>query len=399
MIREMYNENNDIFSVGYVQNEQPDVGKFQPESVQHFLDVLNEAKVVFNKTLLTRETNSYYSKIFSNIQPSNDIDLKDSNMLKSFLAFKKLIKYKDKVSIKQKPGHFNEISPFLGEYAQYHTQLENKSVFSALEDALYESDARFNMIPKEDREKAESLGYDMLCNELTKYNTTPEEVFGPPSDFFQSVTTCCDIDNPWNDWNLQVNLDKQLSQINGKEYAPLGVIALHELGHVRQTMPGKPEQEFNNTELKELAPTIDLIVRQDEIYKQIHNTPLNQKVAYPHSVLIAGNSIEIGEIANTFRQIKQKYNFDNFEQVLLTKDAEVYVSQLTGIQKDSLNMADVNNPNIKKLATLRKKITNNVDKKFETYLEEKKPPKVLKKIEEPLSKVVDKIISNKKVNE
>ncbi len=32
--------------------------------------------------------------------------------------------------------------------------------------------------------------------------------------------------------------------------------------------------------------------------KKIHNTPLNQKVVYPHSVLIAGNSIEISEIAN-----------------------------------------------------------------------------------------------------
>lgn len=54
---------------------------------------------------------------------------------------------------------------------------------------------------------------------------------------------------------------------------------------------------------------------------------------------------------------------------------------------------------INKLATLRKKIAHDIDETLGTHLEEKKLPKVLKKIEEPLSKVLDKIVSNKKVNE
>ena len=52
-----------------------------------------------------------------------------------------------------------------------------------------------------------------------------------------------------------------------------------------------------------------------------------------------------------------------------------------------------------KLAKVRKKIAHNIDETLGTHLEEKKLPKVLEKIEEPLSKVVDKIVSNKKVNE
>ena len=150
------------------------------------------------------------------------------------------------------------------------------------------------------------------------------------------------------------------------------------------------EQEFNNTKFAELAPTIDLIVRQDEIYKQIHNIPLNQKVAYPHSVLIAGNSVEIGEIANTFRQIKQKYNFDNFEQVLLTKDAEVYVSQLTGMQKENKKQKTPTTEFISdKLNDVRAKVANR-DNTCNNNIKENNSTKPISGIEKMIS---DKLFS------
>lgn len=52
-----------------------------------------------------------------------------------------------------------------------------------------------------------------------------------------------------------------------------------------------------------------------------------------------------------------------------------------------------------KLAILRKKISHDIDETFGTKLEEKKLPNVLKRVEEPMSKIVEKLVSNKKVKE
>ena len=52
-----------------------------------------------------------------------------------------------------------------------------------------------------------------------------------------------------------------------------------------------------------------------------------------------------------------------------------------------------------KLAILRKKITHDIDETFGTNLEEKKLLNVLKRVEEPMSKIVEKIVSNKKIKE
>ena len=52
-----------------------------------------------------------------------------------------------------------------------------------------------------------------------------------------------------------------------------------------------------------------------------------------------------------------------------------------------------------KLAKLRKKIAHNIDETLGTNLEEKKIPNFLKrKVEEPLSQMIENIVSNKKIN-
>lgn len=305
-----------------------DIGMYQPD-MQMFLDIKKKAENIFESLHLPDDVKSYYNEIFLRINSEQDIDLKDPDILKCFLALKKLVKYKDKVSLKIKPGYFNELSPFLGEYNRFYAQL-NKTNSIALKrfcDELYKADARFHMIPIEDRKKANVLADEMLKKELQKYGTNPEDTFGKPTSDYRNVVHCYDIDNDYNDWTLHVCLDGGLSQEHGEKYAPFGIIALHELGHVRQTLPGVSEKDFeNNKKFAELGPTIDLIVRQDEIYKKIHNIPIEQDVIYPNCVQINGVMYNLGEIANRFRQIQKKYGFDNFEQTLLTTDANVYIT-------------------------------------------------------------------------
>lgn len=319
-------------------------GKYQPD-MSLFLDTCKKAKEVLANTSLVDEVKSYYSQVFDQIASQEKIDLENPKTLKTYLALKKLLKYKDKVSLNTTPGRFDEKSPFVGEYAPFHKQLmeENLAAWSIFSNAIYKPEVTFYLIPQEDRQKADLLGDKMLRDELKKYGTSPEEVFSKPTDCFRSVTNCCDIDNEWNNWELQITLDTQLSQNTGEQYAPLGVIALHELGHVRQCMPGVSKKEFDSQQTKtfaEIAPTVDLIVRQDEIYKKIHDIPLEQEVKYPNSVTISGKSHSIGQIANQFRQIKEKYGFDNFEQVLLTNEAKNYVASLCN--SDSISMALIN---------------------------------------------------------
>ena len=322
-------------------NRSVNQGKYQPD-ISLFLDTCKEATKVLANTSLSNEVKSYYSQVFNQITSQKKIDLENPKTLKAYLSLKKLVKYKDKISLDTTPGRFDEKSPFVGEYATFHRQLtkENLPAWSTFSDAIYKPEVTFYMIPQKDRQKADLLGDKMLQDELKKYGTTPERTFSKPTDDWRNVTTCCDIDNEWNNWNLQISLDTGLSKETGEKYAPLGVIALHELGHVRQYMPGGSKQEFESRRTKtfaEIAPTIDLIVRQDEIYKKIHNIPLEQEVKYPKSVTIAGKSHSIGQIANHFRQIKEKYGFDNFEQVLLTNEAKNYVVSLCN--GDSISMA------------------------------------------------------------
>lgn len=304
---------------------------YQPNA-QMFDQVKSAARDIFNNTRLSDDIKAYYANIFTQLDAQKEVDVTDPQTIKYYLALKKLTKYQKQVSLKCNPGQFNELSPFLGETASYHVQLKqnNSPAMKAFSKLIYDSSVTFYMIPKEDQKKANLIADQMLRDDLKRYHLTPEQVFSDPIEF-RSATTCSECDNPWNDWKVQVILDDSSSRPGQDKFVPFGIVALHELGHVKQTLPGMSEYEFNDNKSKtfaELAPTIDLIVRQDEVYKTIHNIPLTDEVEYARSFTINGQPYSIGKMANTFRQIKDKYGFDNFEQVLLTKDANIYVNSL-----------------------------------------------------------------------
>ena len=181
---------------------------------------------------------------------------------------------------------------------------------------LYNDDSRFKMLNAKDALYAEKLAEQLLADKLNTYHISPQDTTFMYNDFRTAVFTY-DTDNEWNDWRLQLNIAlNQLDGTNGK-YCPVAVIKAHELGHIMQTMPG--DKENNVAELAELAPTIELIVMQDIIYKKMKGIPLEQEVKYPMS---SKTGINNGKIANTFRVIKEKYGFRSYEDVLLTQEAQ-----------------------------------------------------------------------------
>ncbi len=205
---------------------------------------------------------------------------------------------------------------------------------------LYNTDARFYLLSKEDAALAEPIANRLLEEKLTPYNIAPKDTTFDYCDFKSAVFTY-DADNKANNWNLHLLIEKK--QLNGSEdaYCPLAIIKAHELGHIMQKMPGTEEDSFKEGTLAELAPTIELIVMQDIIYKEIHNIPLNQEVNYPQTD--KSPLPNLGKIANTFRSIKEKHNLRSYEDVLLTKEASVAINQFT----QNLNIKEIMD-NIKK---------------------------------------------------
>ncbi len=116
-----------------------------------------------------------------------------------------------------------------------------------------------------------------------------------------------------------------------------------------------------------------------------------------HAKRVKQEQERISETDEIGQKLQNKYGF-MFENKEDKQEKETKISEENAVKKDeTVSLADSLVTN--KLATLRKKIAHDIDETLGTHLEEKKLPKVLKKIEEPLSKVVDKIFSNKKVNE
>ncbi len=111
------------------------------------------------------------------------------------------------------------------------------------------------------------------------------------------------------------------------KYCPIPVVMAHELGHIMQIMPGEREKPLmSTTSLCELAPTIDLIVMQDAIYKELHSILLEQEVEYPCDV---DSPLKTGKIANGFRAIKEQTGLRSYEDVLLTPAAQALVDELS----------------------------------------------------------------------
>ncbi|MBP5698057.1 MAG: hypothetical protein J6W96_00840 [Alphaproteobacteria bacterium] len=312
---------------------------FVLKSKKEYFRVLIKAKKLMYDEAIPKNVKQHYMKFVNQaIQKIKRgwglVDINNAMVRKSYLGLKKFVKYKKKAPTTTERGSFDENSPLLAVDAEAHKKLvniyKNKREYQIFEKELYqENRGYYHMIPKKDRAAAKKIGEEMLNEELAKYGLKLEELFAEPDSNFQNATYCCNIDNENNDWNLQVILDK--NQLNGEDegqYCPLGVVALHELGHIKQTMPGISKAEFETKIGVELAPTIDLIVRQDEIYKRIHGIDMAQMVNYPQNLVLDGREVSLGAFANRFRQIKERYGYDSYEDVLLTKEAQSYICLL-----------------------------------------------------------------------
>lgn len=115
---------------------------------------------------------------------------------------------------------------------------------------------------------------------------------------------------------------------------------------------------------------------------------------------IRGNSM-IDGINDRIKEIPQERQRKKQESIEAERRARARRKQNEGNKKNANNALDnfVGTGKVNRLSILRKKIAHDIDETFGTNIEEKKLPNVLKRVEEPMSKIVEKLVSNKKVNE
>ena len=101
-------------------------------------------------------------------------------------------------------------------------------------------------------------------------------------------------------------------------------------------------------------------------------------------------------------EMRHKAEQQRLEEAQNKKNAENALNNFIGADDAQTTKEAVatNDVATNKLAILRKKITHDIDETFGTNLEEKKLPNVVKRrFEEPMSKIFEKIVSNKKIKE
>ncbi len=316
-----------------IKKEKDSHYTYIPKSQEDFSEMAEKAINIINKV---DPDNKFGQKLISfyNENKDKEVNLDDPLIRKSFLAFKKIVKRGGGTSTSNKAGEYNETSYLLGIDAKAFHQLnqEANSYMKAFCNQIYSDDSRFKMLDVKDAPQAEKIAEQLLADKLNAYHISPQDTSFQYSNFKSAVFTN-DVDNEWNDWKLQLDIVPNELKAKGR-YCPLAVVKAHELGHIMQKLPG--EKENYGDELVELAPTIELIVMQDIIYKKMNGIPLEQEVKYQMS---SETGINNGKIANTFREIKEKYNLRSYEDVLLTQEA-----------KKSINMFMTQNSNMAMLA-------------------------------------------------
>lgn len=313
-----------------------------PKSSADFHLTAEKAIKILEKT--PHDANDFYGKLvsFYNQNKDKEIDLNSPLVRKTFLAFKKIVKHDGVLPASENLGKYYEQSYLLGIDAAAFLQLTQEATPNTLAFCrqLYNNENRFKMIDAKDASQAEKIAEQLLKDKLDAYHITAADTTFQYSNDFRTAVFVNDVDNEWNSWSLSLYVDP--GQLNGKDgkYCPLAIQKAHELGHIMQRMPGDKDER---NDLFELAPTIELIVMQDIVYKQMRGIPLEQEVQYPSS---SANEVNMGKVANTFRTIKEKHGLNSYEDVLLTPEAKREINRFMTQNSSITMMRNANQKNI-----------------------------------------------------
>lgn len=270
-----------------------------------------------------------------------------SEFQKYYLKFKKLKKFCElkklaELNAPSLKGRYNEESPILGVRANERLELEraakDNSAIYRFANSLYNNSAAcpgkgqgpnptaiFNMIPLSQKAKATEAARKKL-EAYARTKGLSRDLLYQESDFRSGVTYTNEVDNEFNDWNLQVLVDPAGVSTEAGFFLPAEIVALHELGHVERGLPGESESSEQCTSvIHELGPTLQQIIDTDDVYREINKIPAASNVSY--GVKVPGNKgdVGLGLVASTFRKLKAKYG--SIEKAILSPEGQEFIKQ------------------------------------------------------------------------
>lgn len=246
---------------------------------------------------------------------------------------------------------------YLKEYEKFHEFALKNPAFIKFGNAIYTDNYQykwkigkdkssekglscFKMIPFEDKEKADSLAKELylkFCKEnkidpKKAVNFSEEYPHFETANFDTTGNKVCDAwigiayagDDLYTEKNLEENKEGK------KFYVPKEVNAVHELTHLQRwnwkNFLGYKIGDNKTRATFESSTRIGDIINQDYIYKKMKNIPLDSLVIYSEKVPCEKRKgVEVGLIANTFRNLKKKYG--TIEECLMSKEGKEFVKR------------------------------------------------------------------------
>ncbi|MBO4707618.1 MAG: hypothetical protein J5594_03550 [Elusimicrobiaceae bacterium] len=312
------------------------------DTIHNFSDSLNVQHKYYQDSIQTSLNQAqadqdfkHYQNFYKQIIWKEDgtPDLTKVATLKSYLAFYNLIHNNGKPSRLQ-IGRIDEHFPLLGinadAFAELQQKFGNNDAYLWFTYELYYIAGMDYIILSEDAHQADEIAKQILYSKLQKYGITQKETdkwiefatTWKSYEYFPDAARAATITIAYEgNWYYTMFLRPNIPPtLEGRPYNPIALVALHELQHIKDYFPGIIYTKFS---LNELPTSLIELVTADDIYRQIHNIPYNQPIAYKHKSDFLG--INLAEIAGFFRNLSKKYNTDNYAELLLKPEATKYI--------------------------------------------------------------------------
>ena len=259
-------------------------------------------------------------------------DLTKAATLKSYLAFYYLIHNNGKPS-KLRVGRIDEHFPLLAinadSFAKLQEKFGNNDAYLWFTRELYAVSGLEKMFNMEDAERTEDIAKQILYTKFQNHGITPEQTeqwlnfattwqsyaYLPDNGRGGAVTVYYE-----GNWYCTILL-RPIVLKKGKQYFPLALVAAHEFQHIKDYFPGL--RHASQYSLEELTTSISDVIMADEIHRQVYNIPDDEPVSYGHRDEAKG--VNLWEIARFFRNLSQKYETDNYAELLLKPEATKYI--------------------------------------------------------------------------
>ncbi len=243
------------------------------------------------------------------------VDQNSPDVRKELSEEERKLSLQQKLNYPEMPGRHSKESPVVG------SRLEEWNITRELVDrlpevveferAIYKKENVY-IIPEQEGHDADELAKKFFLEYISKYSDSginTDNIVSWVQDSLPGAgsnkTWIYDVENEWNTWNLHAAIEDSNTTFEGK-CLPKHIAAYHEVMHMEETPKGAPES-LQGSPGREIMSTIKTIILLDQIYKSLKGLRIEESVDYNREITWGKNSIKLGELANIYRSLEQKY--------------------------------------------------------------------------------------------